>query len=465
MRTKDSTPTDRFQPEMQEQATAPGKPIDMAALGCKRVADYYHAQSERFLVFSDARRWQPFSGANYRRILRSRGLKAKPDEGEALSEIDMELVRVQTGNDVTRYGPLCGHNSGFFEEDGTRFLVTEDMQLVEPVEGTHATVGAILFGLLHDGESPEIGQAQVHTFTGWLKSSVEALRSGRHQQQQALALCGPRDCGKSFVQHHIITPCLGGRSADAERAFLRGNSFNADLFAAEHLTLDDCHASTSIRDRVAFGAMIKTHTVGASVKSYHAKGKDAFNIRPWWRISITLNDGPEAMHVLPPLNDDVNDKICILRASQFDFPAPITTTAEKEAFARKVRAEIPAFLWWLLNEYRLPDAYADPRRYNVATYHHPTLLQELEALTPERELLELIDLAFQEDLRQGPIRLTAAKIEERIAIVQARRAERLFHFPNSCGTYLGRLAMKHPERVQKSDTATERGWLLLPPEK
>jgi hypothetical protein len=442
-----------------------GKSIDMEALGIETVPDYYHASSERFLVRNGEGRWLPHSTGSFKRILARRGIVTRAENGQPLSPADFEILEIQDRFDVEGYGPLCGRNSGFINEGGTRFLVTDDMSLIVPRQGDTPLIHAFLKGIFADSEKREIGEAQFHIFCGWLKSSIEALRAGLHQQQQALAICGPKDCGKSFVQHHLITPCLAGRAADASRYFLRGSDFNSDLFKAEHLVLDDAHSSTLTRDRVAFGAKLKTHTVGASVKDLHAKGKEAMHMKPWWRITITLNDGPESLMVLPPLDENLADKLILLRAKSFDFPMPISTPAERERFERALHSEIPAFIDWLLNIYELPEAFADRRRYNVTTFHHPDLRDALDRLAPEADLLDLIDLTFKKDFAsQGRVRFTAAKIEERVSSVDKRRAERLFSFSNSCGSYLGRLATKHPHRVIKADTATERGWTLYPPQ-
>jgi hypothetical protein len=440
----------------------PAKAIDFEALDLEAVPDYYHPASEKFLVRNKAGRWHPHSAGSFKRILASRGIKTKAAQGEPLSDADHEILEIQDSFDVTAYGPLCGRNSGFIDEGGTRFLVTEDMNLIEPRKGTCPTIHAILIGLFYQSETEDVGTAQLESFLGWLQSSARALRAGRRQQQQALALCGAAGSGKSLVQHLIVTPCLAGREADAERAFLRGNDFNASLFKAEHLFLDDCQSSISIKDRVQFGSIIKTHTVGASCKALHAKGRDEISIAPWWRISITLNDSAEAMMVLPPLDEGVADKITLLRASPFDFPEPIQSIDDKERFAAKIRAELPAFLHWLLNEYQIPEAFADPRRYNIATFHHPELKESLESLSPERELLELIDLALEQDLHDGPVWITAEKLEERIRRLHERRAGQILRFSGACGKLLARLATKNPERVQKARTSAGNGWKIHP---
>ena len=113
---------------------ADSKPIDLAALGVDDVSDYYHGPSEKYLVRNSAGRWLPHSVASYRRILASRGIKTKASQGEPISEADHQIDTVINNCDVSGYGPICGRNAGFMEENGTRFLVTEDMDLIEPKE-------------------------------------------------------------------------------------------------------------------------------------------------------------------------------------------------------------------------------------------------------------------------------------------------------------------------------------------
>src|SRR5204862_7823749 len=84
----------------------------------------------------------------------------------------------------------------------------------------------------------------------WLKVAYEALRAGVWRPGPALALAGPRNCGKSLLQQ-LITLILGGRSAKPYRYMRGGTEFNADLFGAEHLCIEDEHCSTDIRSRNA----------------------------------------------------------------------------------------------------------------------------------------------------------------------------------------------------------------------
>ena len=445
----------------EENEVAGARVIDLAALGEESAPDYFFAQNERFVVRNPAGRWLAISAESYKRILASRGFTTQKGKKD-MSESDHIIVQMQMENDIARYGPLCGRNAGFYVENGIRHLVTESMQLIEPIKDKAPVIVAILRGLFTDENDPEISSAQGHTFLGWMQSSVRALRAGRFVQDQAMVIAGPKDCGKSLVQHLVITPCLAGRAVDGQKFFLRNNDFNSDLYRAEHITMDDCQASTKISDRLAFGAKLKGATVGSAVGDLHGKGKDGIAIRPWWRVSVTVNDDPEALLVLPPLNADIADKIILLKARQFEMPMPTSNQKEREEFTAAIRAEIPAFLHFLLNEYEIPEQFRDPRRYGVATYHHPELVELLDGLSPEKELLDLIDATLFFDPGQLAIRISAADLETKIRERHPYRANKLFTFSQACGKYLHRLSQKHPGRISKNPTNAVKLWKINP---
>lgn len=436
------------------------QPITPESFGA--APDYFEPHSARYLVRTPILRWLAFNESSYKRQLRSRGLKMKPDEGNPLSEIDAAILDVQNHRDISHYGPICGQNAGLLRANGQRILVTEDMKLPEPAPGTWSHLRAVIEGLLRQSEPADIGRRQVDTFHGWVRSSVEALRAGKLQQQQALALCGPPRCGKSFLQS-IITHMLGGRGAKAERYFSGKTPFNADLYAAEHLMLEDEHCSTRIDMRLKLGAALKQHTVSTYLGSLHAKGRNAVNLPGWWRVTITLNDCPEAMMVLPPLDQHIADKIILLHASTFTWPLPMETTLHRTGFHDRIISEIPAYLHWLLHEWTIPREVADPLRYNVATYHHPELAEALHCFSPEAELHDLLAAAYAPRLACATsIEVTSAEIEAALRSVDPLRTERLLSFRNACCTYLGRLAKKHPQHLLPMRTSYRRWWIMQP---
>jgi hypothetical protein len=121
-------------------------------------------------------------------------------------ELDQTIARIRQEFAVDRSGPLAGFEAGrIFDQNGEIFLVTKGPTLIEPKEGEFPTIKTLFDGLL------PVADEKMFCFT-WLKDSVEALRSdGERKTGKLLALVGPKNCGKSFVQDHIFTPLLGGR--------------------------------------------------------------------------------------------------------------------------------------------------------------------------------------------------------------------------------------------------------------
>ena len=422
---------------------------------------FYDRAAREFLVKNDRGIWLALAESPFKRTLRAAGISTKIPEGETLSAADRAILEAQNAHDVDFAGQLCGRPEGFFESGGTRILVTHGMRLPEPSPGEWPTLRAFFDGLLGD---PEHAEAQKAVFFGWLRAGQIALRAGKIQAAQALALAGPPGCGKSLAQA-IVTILLGGRSAKPIRYLSGATSFNSDLFAAEHLVLEDEFMGRKTADRVKLGAAIKNVAVSARSQSCHAKGRPAVNLPAWWRLTISLNDDAEAMLVLPPLDEHFADKLILLRAFRFEFLEAMDTAEAQENFMQKCKAEASAFLHWLLTEFVLPDEFNDPRRYGVASWHHPALRSKLDTLSPEADLLALADQVLWADGADA-WRGTSSELQTLLVSDYATGpgARKLLEFANACGTYLTRLAARPSPRVHEARTATRREFVIARPQ-
>jgi hypothetical protein len=247
-------------------------------------------------------------------------------------------------------------------------------------------------------------------------------------------------------------------------------TFNADLIGAEHLMIEDEVASTDNRTRRHFGARMKDFTVN-QMQSCHPKNGQAISLTPFWRLSISLNEEPENLLILPPIDESLADKIMLIRTRKLPMPMPTGTLAERAAFWNKLVSELPAFLHSLLNM-EIP-AELRCERFGVKHYHHPDLLAAIDALAHESRLLALIDAHFwpapDETARvkatpPTSLRLTAEQLEQGLfESAFGFEARRLLDWNNATGTYLGRLATKHPERIQRDRQANGRFWQIFPP--
>ena len=417
---------------------------------------YYDSQRKEYLRRNPNGRWQGFGIREITERLVSNGLSLNPvSKDNPLNECHMMRQRITDENDVVYSGSLAGHNEGFYEKNGIRYLVTDSPTLIDPQKGDWHTILPLLLNMF--------GEKQCTVFLSWLKIAAESLRSGNWTQQQALAIAGEVACGKSFVQNYIITPCLGGRSAKAARYMLGKTQFNSDLFESEHLVMDDEFVSHKIADRLALGASIKKMTVSTESESLHGKGRKAVPMSPFWRLTFTLNDNPEALQVLPILNEDIADKIIILKASKHDFLMPTNTLEQKGLFLSAIRSELPAFLYHLLNDFRIPDDMVDSR-YGVASYQNPEIIEALDEIAPETTLLRLIDSLLQ----NKETKIEAIELRDRLynnpeTSFEAKRL--LDGWDGKTALYLGRLAKKHPERFICPTNNKNRKWVIKPDNK
>jgi hypothetical protein len=424
-----------------------GEPEDIEA--------YYDPSRKSYWLPNDRREMIEINETSLERHLRKAGFGAK-EEGEAVSAIEEKLIQTQTSKDVHYAGPLAGHPTGPQDMCGQRILVTRAPRVLKPVEGECPTIEGLITALLDDPVHDQISYLM-----GWLKIGYEALSHWKLRHGQALAIAGPRDCGKSLLQN-IITEIMGGRSAKPYRYMCGATDFNGDLFGAEHLMIEDEVAFTDIRARRAFGARIKDFTVN-TVQSCHGKNRPALSLKPFWRLSITLNDEPENLLILPPIDESLEDKLILLKAHKRPLPMETSTLAGQQKFMAALLGEVPAFLNLLVN-YRIPERLKS-ERFGVTHFHHPELLASLSEMSPEMRLLAVIDAHLSEG--EGPFSGwmgTATELERMLYDSKgAHEARRLLDWSNATGTYLGRLAKKLPNRVRQERTKSSRIWYIRPP--
>lgn len=424
------------------------------AVAAKPPEAWYDLAKKEYLIEDQGGEWYSINETQFKRVLKQHGLSARVDSGKTTSAQDEAILKIQQSRNVHFAGPMAGYRKGFHPIGNARVLVTSSPRIIAAGEGDWLTLRKLMTGLLGEG-------IQFETLNGWLKTSYEALRDGRLRPGQALVMCGPHNCGKSLLQN-LITVILGGRAAKPYQALTGGTSFNADLFGAEHLMVEDEQPATDINSRRKFGAAIKGVTVNEGQR-LHAKHRDAILLKPFWRLSVSLNDETENLMVLPPVDDSLADKMILLKVSRSVMPMPSDTGEEREAFWGQLLKELPAFISFL-ESWKIPDTLRCPR-FGVRHYHNPEILEALDALAPELRLLSLIDATLF-TLPHTYADMTAEVLEQQLTgdgAVNRYEARKLLSWNNATGTYLGRLAKKRPDRVESTRSATERKWRLHPP--
>ncbi len=405
----------------------------------------------------------PVTEGNLKTELKMIGFLGEVPKAEMVSEVDRMLSEIRKTHDVEYAGPLAGYSTGHFEIQNRRVLVTESPRFIKPECGPWPTFEALITNLL--------GEDQVLYFKGWMKMAITALRRGKLRPGQVLVLAGPAGCGKSMLQN-FVTKLLGGRSAKPYQYMTGGTQFNSELFHAEHLMIEDEAASFDFRVRRQLGANIKAFVVNQDQRC-HPKNRPALMLKPFWRMSITLNDEPESLMVLPPLDESLQDKMLLLRAHSATMPMPTETLEQWGAFMTVLDAELPHFVHHLLNQFEVPEELRC-NRYGIRHFHHPELCQMMGALAPETKLLELIDTRlFGNDVVQTKKNGTpgwegrASDLETVLCgpgSSVAHEARKLMTYQSACGQYLARLQLLHPHRISHKTVRGFTIWEIEDPE-
>ncbi len=397
--------------------------------------------------------WQKEGETHVKRYLEERVFTGV-DESKMLRRMcNNYLLEVHHKLSVHYAGPLAGYKRGIHRVCGNKVLVTREAEPIRPRAGEWKQLRTLIEELLLD---------QTPYFYGWLQASMRALRAGPpFRPGQALAMCGPGGTGKSLLQN-LITEIFGGRFCKPYK-FMRGKTdFNSEHLGTEHLMIEDDAAATDLRSRREIGAAIKAF-VANETHAMYPKGKEPMMMTPFWRCTITLNDEPENLMVLPPLDESLKDKITILKAHRTKIVYDSDSDEARQRWRTRMTADLPGLLSFV-STWRVPHELRDVR-YGVKSHQHADVLEALSKLSPEDHLLSLIDAIGIWDLHGHPWEGSAAKLEQKLLEAdKLGRVLRLLSYNTACGCYLARLAARPNSRVVISKRASGKAyWMILPP--
>lgn len=403
------------------------------------VLAHYDSSRGTYWTRNSKQDWIQFTESALKRRLRLERYGDIPDKYLQVMQADKDLLKMQTENDVSYAGPIAGYRSGIHEICGQRILVTEGPKLIKWAHRPWPNLKRLIQGMFGDNAP---------ILYGWLNCALRSLYAGPpFRPGQMFAIAGPAGCGKSLLQN-LITEAFGGRSAKPYRYLVGDTSFNSDLMRAEHLMIEDDASSTDPRSRKSFGTMLKNLIVNET-QSLHRKGRDAISVTPFIRVSISLNDEPENLMVLPPMEESLKDKVILLRASKPEFIYADDDLAQRKLYREELTAELPGFIAFV-RDYRIPERMKS-QRYGMIAYQEPSLLKDLMELAPEWKLLSIIDSLGIWEYGQSEWSGTASALEE---LLRSRdktgMVKDLCWFSTACGVFLKSISVGMPDRVSCS---------------
>lgn len=406
---------------------------------------YYDGPSGKYLVdagqyFRTYGRKSPVL-TGVQRYFQSQGFDPKDAKEEAASSIrDAEIDR-----HVEWSGNLAGYRKGLIHStDGKPMLVLTSPSIVDPTPGPAPVISDLIRQAFPD-------QVQRDIFTGWLAGSYRSVRAGIHHPAPMLCLAGKPNTGKSLLSF-LVKLVMGGRSANPHTAWTGSLPWNDNLCAAELLLLDDCQGSTDIRSRMNFASNFKEAIYSGDVdmKKRHCS---SMSVRPVWRVLVCCNDNAESLLILPPIGNDMVDKVILLKMEPIITPVDTSNTDGRELLQRMIESELPMLAGYLMR-FELPDDLRDSRS-GVLAWRHPELTLAIESTKPESRLEELIQTAITCHLWNDlPRAMTSSEIEGRLIDRESpvrEQVKALLYWNGACGTYLSRLASCDSKTIQEGD--------------
>lgn len=445
------------------------EPVRVNEAGLVHIENKEAVEALPIHYYSDRSKWygpngqggfSQLSASQTTSLIAEHGFNRRAHDPQGNTAADRAMLWLVQNRSVAYAGPLAGYPAGCHGAGNRRILVTESPRFIKPAPGKWPIVKRLVETLLADVTHPQIEVFYIWLSTSyrayWERMSDPAQSSFRHCP--ALAIFGPKGCGKTAMLDLILAPLFGGRKGDPMN-YLKEKRFNKDLFAASLLVMDDKGASSSLNQRRERGEAIKD-LIWKPEQRMEGKGADALMLRPFWRLVIAGNDDDSGLQVCPALSPSLEDKLIILQASMADgLP---TTNEENDAWADAIQKELPAFANFLVG-YQSPEGLRLDTRSRVANYWHPEIADALREMQPEMRLLELIDSL---DLLNGASKWEGSASEFERAIRgkdHSGMLDRLFPTGQSAGRMLAELVRVAPNRIEKRNWGGMSHYRIFPP--
>ncbi len=305
-------------------------------------------------------------------------LSARPGRHENVSEARRALNQIQITKKVEAGLPFCFVKSPIVNYENKRYYNTARVYPLQAADSS-AKFGEG-FPMIAKWMNHMLGSDQLDHELAWLSHAYKNAVKGKPKRGHAHFLVGPPNCGKTLYNTVVLGGLFGGGIKASD--YLTGKSEWTDhLFEYGMWLVDDEAPTASSAMHTAFTARLKEHIAN---DTFLINGKFKKSGRVFWRgrISVTLNDDPVSMRLLPDLDMSIKDKLMVFNCNDgFEFTKDIKKT---------VTSELPAFAAWLL-AYDIPEEMQDVR-FGVQSYIHKGLEERSRADSRYAHIIELMNM-------------------------------------------------------------------------
>lgn len=380
-----------------------------------------------------------------------------------INDLDSKIKHTRS---VQYHGPVAGQSVGDKVSCGDQdWLVTSSPNLIEPVKGKFPHIRRLIETMLPD-------EAARLALYSWHRVQYSAISRGQHSKCPMLILAGDADDGKSFFMK-LSTILRGGREVNPIKVWSgEGASWTDHMVGAECLNIDDSLAAKDYKSRVALGTKFKeaVYADGVTVDKRHCSSF-TLNPRPAWGVMMAVNANGQAIRVVPAVDEEgMSDKMVILRTQKAEIH--LRESGDEGAKERLdcYLSELPAFAYWLLNEFEPPEALPEGcsvSRSGAVVYRDSEAMRILHDESPAGQLEEAI-LEFRDrdnSLIQDGASYTTSQLKGLLeCTTQTNNDTRIPRSTKTMGIYLSQFADREGGCIASAgkDRNGCRLWTVVP---
>ena len=445
------TGTEPFVPWSQILGPAFVKKFEIDRIG-KAISKYWYDGKNYFVRLESGEFFMALKDEAKLDLRARHGLSARTDKNQELSEVDKAFYMIHNEKRVDAALPFAMVKQHIVRYDNQTYFNTSNIRCMKPAEGEQKW--GENFPVMADWMDTIFGEEQLKYEIAWLHCAYKGALLGKPEKGHAHFLVGEPNCGKTLYNTTVLAGLFGGHIKASEYLVGKQDTFNEHLFTKFLWTVDDEAPTASKAMHTSFTAKIKEH-VANNEFLMHGKFKTPGRAKWCGRLSITLNDDPVSLRILPDLDMSVKDKVMIFRMKPF---GKFTRT-----FKDQIQKELPYFAKFV-HDFVIPDEMLDVR-FGVRAYIEESIQDISEADSQWGPIVELLRM-FREiyydkhNAEEKDWVGTTSDLMMRLSGIE--RANILLRDvnPNRLGWGLRHLLKIGCEWVQRGETRGKNEWVI-----
>jgi hypothetical protein len=329
--------------------------------------------------------WTTLNETHMSRHIIARGLSDRRDPIKRLSPLGEALNYIQDHRRIVGAAPFVYRQENIIYVNREPTLNVSSCTVMPPMPGDWRFCEEhipFLYNFLTNFFGSKI---EFEVFMAWWARTYQHAYLRRPVLGQCMFISGVVGKGKTLMSCSIFGDSLGGHENPAR--YMRGSdTFGGPLFKVGVWALDDGTTISDPSKRRLYTEIIKAMAANRFFE-YHQKYKPASRTEWLGRGIITLNYDHNSVRALPEVGTDNMDKVIFLRTndeSPVKFPSEATI---RETLARELPILCSILLKWEIPAH----LRSGETRYEITSYHEPSLLRTAQQSSPLASFEDILD--------------------------------------------------------------------------